>query len=85
MSAERAKSINKESRREMLGRWGQLLGFLGGAAIALSRWSIEVALPFFLYTEAGAIALKIWGKQNREKSKKESFFTRRTVKAAGAH
>ena len=82
MSAEHGKKPNIESRLEALGRWGQALGFLGGAAIALASWSVAAGIPFFLYTEAGSTALRLFGKQNRIKPKRESFFKRRAVKAA---
>lgn len=85
MSVEHHKNPIRESRLEALGRWGQALGFLGGAAIALASWSIAAGMPFFLYTEAGSTVMRLFGKQNREKPKRESFFKRHTVKAVGAH
>ena len=86
MSAEHNKSPNIETRREVLGRWGVTAGFIGGAAIALAKWSVEASIPFFLYTEFGSILLRFWGAKSRQKPKKESFFKRRTVPAAaGGH
>lgn len=86
MSAERHKNPNIETRREVLGRWGEAAGIIGGAAIVLAKKSVEAALPFFLYTELGSILLRFWGAQSRKSSKKESFFKRRKVAAtSGGH
>lgn len=86
MSAERHKNPNIETRREVLGRWGEAAGIIGGAAIALATWSVEAGIPFFLYTELGSILLRFWGAQSRKHPKKESFFKRRKVASAtGGH